>query len=205
MTFSRPCVPPRLCLCLGPPSSSTQQNCERHLSTFIHPVTLPGGRPGRGFIHPSFIIMSSGGRDGSGEARGGEGTTSGKQRLGAAVRGKVHSVASFVSGGFSGVLSAVILQPTDVLKTKMQVRDQLGLRSQSLRSYRVGKEIDPSIQPLQHPFIFGLGSRPVPTLEPKPKLGRVTHSNTNPVLLLSFCLPPLRTFFLVLSARRGTF
>ena len=116
-------------------------------------------RPGRGFIHPSFIIMSSGGRDGSGEARGGEGTTSGKQRLGAAVRGKVHSVASFVSGGFSGVLSAVILQPTDVLKTKMQVRDQLGLRSQTaFDPIEEGKKsrIHPSIQPL-HPFIFGLG------------------------------------------------
>ena len=203
MTFSRPCVPPRLCLCLGPPSSSTQQSCERHLSTFIHPLYREAGREGGSSILPSFIIMSSGGRDGSGEARGGEGTTSGKQRLGAAVRGKVHSVASFVSGGFSGVLSAVILQPTDVLKTKMQVRDQLGLRSQSLRSYRVGKEIDPSIQPL-HPFIFGLGSRPVPTLEPKPKLGRVTHSNTNPVRSPFACLL-CALFFFVLSARRGTF
>ena len=155
--------------------------------SFIHFT----GRPGRGFLHPSFIIiMSSGGRDGSGEARGGEGTTSGKQRLGAAVRGKVHSVASFVSGGFSGVLSAVILQPTDVLKTKMQVRDQLGLRSQSLRSYRVGKEIDPSIQPTNqpHPFIFGLGSRPVPTLEPKPKLAS-RHSLQHKPRSIALLLP----------------
>ena len=194
MTFSRPCVPPRLCLCLGPPSSSTQQHCDLYPHySFIHlwgDALYPGGREGRGQGQGSSIIMSSGGRDGSGEARGGEETTSGKQRLGAAVRGKVHSVASFVSGGFSGVLSAVILQPTDVLKTKMQVRDQLGLRSQSLRSYRVGKEIDPSIHPTNqpHPFIFGLGSRPVPTLEPKPKLGRVTHSNTNPVRSPFACL-----------------
>ena len=188
MTFSRPCVPPRLCLCLGPPSSSTQQNCERHLSTFIHPVTtLPGGRPGRGFIHPSFIIMSSGGRDGSGEARGGEGTTSGKQRLGAAVRGKVHSVASFVSGGFSGVLSAVILQPTDVLKTKMQVRDQLGLRSQSLRSYRVGKEIDPSNQPTSSIY-FGVGvpSRPHTRTQTK---ARSRHSLQHKPRSIALLLP----------------
>lgn len=188
MTFSRPCVPPRLCLCLGPPSSSTQQNCERHLSTFIHPVTtLPGGRPGRGFIHPSFIIMSSGGRDGSGEARGGEGTTSGKQRLGAAVRGKVHSVASFVSGGFSGVLSAVILQPTDVLKTKMQVRDQLGLRSQSLRSYRVGKEIDPSNQPTSSIYFWvGVPSRPHTRTQTK---ARSRHSLQHKPRSIALLLP----------------
>ena len=91
--------------------------------------------------------MSSGGRDGSGEARGGEETTSGKQRLGAAVRGKVHSVASFVSGGFSGVLSAVILQPTDVLKTKMQVREPCSslAKPSSLSSREINRSIHPTI------------------------------------------------------------
>jgi len=37
--------------------------------------------------------------------------------------GKIQTIASFASGCASGVLSAVILQPTDVLKTKMQVRN----------------------------------------------------------------------------------
>ena len=83
----------------------------------------------------SSVVMSSERRKRQAEeaAQGGRETasasasTSGKEKreTGARVKAhnkKVHSVASFASGCVSGVLSAVILQPTDVLKTKMQVR-----------------------------------------------------------------------------------
>lgn len=75
MTFSRPCVPPRLCLCLGPPSSSTQQNCERHLSTFIHSVTHFTGRPAGKGVHPSFLhhhVVWGAGWEWGGEGRRGD-------------------------------------------------------------------------------------------------------------------------------------
>ena len=44
-----------------------------------------------------------------------------KRGSGREERGKAQFLASFASGCLSGVLSAVILQPTDVLKTKIQV------------------------------------------------------------------------------------
>lgn len=207
MTFSRPCVPPRLCLCLGPPSSSTQQNCERHRSTFIHPVTHFTGRPAGKGVHPSFLhhhVVWGAGWEWGGEGRRGDNIGQATPWRGGQGEGSLRGQLRLrgVLGGPVGGHTATHGRAEDQNAGKGPARSSLAKPS-ILSSRERNRSIHPSNQPTSSIYFWvGVPSRPHTRTQTK---ARSRHSLQHKPRSLSFCLPPLRTFFFVLSARRGTF